>query len=165
MSKFRDWCLATGETQEEYWCREARVSSTAMKATTHKLPAPYNRATPNAETERMIQKLGLSIMADCFTFSTRLEGGGKIVSVGGSQRMVGSSQKGLPDAIGVRKGILYGIEFKRPGGHVSAIQYAKLKELHQAGARVCICVSPIKIREWVNIGTYTCKIDGWLEVL
>ena len=163
MGKIRDWCLATGLEETKYRAQDFKVSSQAIKPKFYKLPKPYS--TPSGENERMIQKLGLSIMADCFTFSTRLEGSGKIVSVGGSQRMIGSSQKGLPDAIGVRKGILYGIEFKRAGGHVSAIQYAKLLELHQAGARVCICVSPIKIREWLNIGTYTCKIDDWLEVL
>ncbi len=165
MGKFRDWCVATGESDKEWLARDNQPKTSGLKGKSYRLPKPYNVDTPNSENERMIQKLGLSIMADCFTFSTRLEGGGKIVSVGGSQRMVGSSQRGLPDAIGVRKGILYGIEFKKAGGHVSAIQYAKLKELHQAGARVCICVSPIKIREWVNIGTYTCKIDDWLEVL
>ena len=166
MGKIRDWCLATGLEETKYRAQDFRVSSSAMKATTHKLPAPYNRATPNSETERMIQKLGLSIMADCFTFTTRIEGAGKLITLGsGEGKMIGSSQAGLPDAIGVRSGILYGIEFKRAGGHVSAIQYAKLLELHKAGARVCICVSPITSREWVNIGTYTCKIDNWLEVL
>ena len=164
MGKIRDWCLATGLEETKYRAQDFKVSAQAIKPKFYKLPKPY--ATPGGENERMIQKLGLSIMADCFTFTTRLEGAGKLVTLkSGEGKMIGSSQAGLPDAIGVRQGILYGIEFKRAGGHVSAIQYAKLLELHKAGARVCICVSPIKIREWVNIGTYTCKIDNWLEVL
>ena len=48
---------------------------------------------------------------------------------------------------------------------MSVIQYAKLLELHKAGARVCICCDPTKIREWLEIGTYSCKIADWLEVL
>jgi len=165
MSKFRDWCLATGETQQGYWCREARVSAQAIKPKSHRLPEPYHRKVPG-QMERDIQKLGLALISQIFPFSTRIEGAGKLITTkAGEGVMVGSSQAGLPDCIAVRKGVLYGFEFKTSGAAVSAIQYAKLKELHQAGARVCICVSPIKIREWVNIGTYTCKIDDWLEVL
>jgi hypothetical protein len=166
MGKIRDWCLATGLEETKYRAQDFKVSAQAMKATTHKLPAPYNRATPNSENERMIQKLGLSIMAECFPFYTRLEGAGKLVTLkSGEGKMIGSSMSGMPDSIGVKGGRLYGIEFKRPGGHVSAIQYAKLLELHKAGARVCICCNPSKIREWVDVGSFTCRIDNWLEVL
>lgn len=165
MGKIRDWCLATGLEETKYRAQDFKVSSSAMKATTYKLPAPYNRKVPGA-MERDIQKLGLALMSQIFPFSTRLEGSGKLISTkAGEGVMVGSAQSGLPDAIGVRKGILHGIEFKTSGAAVSAIQYSKLRELHLAGARVCVCVTPTKIREWVDIGTYSCKIDDWLEVL
>lgn len=159
-------CLATGETQSQWLNRDEKISTSAIKPKSHRLPKPYNVLTPECQTERQIQKRGLFAMSECFPFYTRLEGAGKIITnKAGQGIMRGSSQAGLPDCIGVRKGILYGIEFKRPGGHVSAIQYAKLLELHQAGAKVCVCVDPCKIREWVAIGTYTSKIDEWLEVL
>ena len=169
MGQFRDWCLATGETQSQWLNRDERVSTQAIKPKSHKLPHPYHTDKEFCTatlTEREIQKAGIQAMSLIFPFYTRIEGSGKLISTKAGQGvMIGSSQAGLPDAIGVRSGILYGIEFKRAGGHVSAIQYAKLLELHKAGARVCICVSPIKIREWVQIGTYTCKIADWLEDL
>ena len=166
MGKIRDWCLATGLEETKYRAQDFKVSSGAMKGTAHRLPKPYHALTPDCQTERAIQKQGLFAMSECFPFFTRLEGAGKLVTLkSGEGKMIGSATAGMPDCIGVKGGRLYGIEFKRPGGHVSAIQYAKLLELHKAGARVCICVSPIKIREWLNIGTYTCKIDDWLEVL
>ncbi len=165
MGKIRDWCLATGLEESKYRAQDFKVSGSAMKATTYKLPAPYNRKVPG-HMERDIQKLGLALMSQIFHFSTRLEGSGKLISTkAGEGVMVGSAMAGLPDAIGVRKGILHGIEFKTSGGAVSAIQYAKLRELHLAGARVCICVDPCKIREWVDIGSFTCRIDDWLEVI
>lgn len=164
MSKFREMCLATGETQSQWLNRDNQVSAKALKGTVHRLPKPYNLRT--GQQERDIQKLGLTLISQMFPFSTRIEGSGKLISTkSGEGVMVGSAQSGLPDAIAVRKGVLYGFEFKVSGAAVSAIQYAKLRELHLAGARVCICVDPTKIREWAQIGTYTCKIDDWLEVL
>ena len=166
MGKFREWCLETGETNSEWLNRDNKISTEAIKPKSHRLPKPYNVLTPDCETERVIQKRGFLIMGDVFPFTTRIEGAGKLITnKAGQGVMRGSSQAGMPDCIGVRKGTLYGIEFKRAGGHVSAIQYAKLLELHKAGAKVCICVDTSKIQEWVSIGTYTSRIDNWLEVL
>ena len=165
MGKIRDWCLATGLEETKYRAQDFRVSSGAMKATTYKLPAPYDKKV-SGQKERDIQKFGLALMSQLFPFSTRLEGSGKLISTKeGAGVMIGSAQSGLPDSIGVRNGILYGIEFKISGAAVSAIQYAKLRELQLAGARVCICCDPTKIREWISIGTYSCRIADWLEVL
>jgi len=165
MGQFRDWCLETGLEESKYRAQDFRVSAQAMKPKSHRLPDPYHRKVPG-QMERDIQKLGLALISQIFPFSTRIEGGGKLISTkAGEGVMIGSAQAGLPDAIAVRKGILYGFEFKCCGAAVSAIQYAKLKELHLAGSKVCICVDPCKIREWVDIGTYTCKLDDWLEVL
>lgn len=166
MGKIRDWCLATGLEETKYRAQDFRVSSSALKATEHRLPKPYHVHTPDCQTERAIQKQGLFAMSECFPFYTRLEGAGKLVTLkSGEGKMIGSAMAGMPDCIGVLGGRLYGIEFKRPGGHVSAIQYAKLRELHLAGARVCVCVDPTKIREWLDIGSFTARIDNWLEVL
>jgi hypothetical protein len=170
MGKIRDWCLATGLEETKYRAQDFKVSSGAMKGTAHRLPSPYHKQDfdplTRTLTEREIQKLGLAAMGLCFPFYTRLEGAGKLVTLkSGEGKLIGSSMSGLPDSIGVKGGRLYGIEFKRPGGHVSVIQYAKLLELHKAGARVCICCNPSKIREWVDIGTYSCRIADWLEVL
>jgi len=162
--KLRDWLCDTGMTEKQFLNSDTTVAPNALKGKSRGLPAPYNRSTPG-EKERAIQKEAMKLCADIFPFVSRIEGAGKIVTVGDEGRFINSEQKGLPDAIACKGGIMYGIEFKRSGGHLSPEQYAKLKSLHDAGAKVCICVSPEKIREWVDIGTYTCRLENWLDVL
>ena len=52
------------------------------------------------------------------------------------EKVVSQSRKGWPDRTCIRKGRVMFVEFKRPGGQLSAIQVKRIKELRAAGAEV-----------------------------
>jgi hypothetical protein len=166
MSKFRDWCLATGESESQWLNLDNQVKTRAVKGRTYKLPEPYHRKVPG-QLEKNIQKAMTQALSAAGIWHCRLEGAGKLVSLAtGERKLIGSDMTGMPDLIACSHGRLIAIECKVSGGSLSAHQYAKLLEMNHAGALVMIVVDPAKALErLLKPGTLaTCVMECGLQV-
>lgn len=164
MGKIRDWCLETGLPEQQYRAQDFRVSGSAMKGATYKLPAPYNRKVPG-QLEAPIQKAMLAALSAAGIWCMRIEGGGKILRKGKGAILAPSAMVGMSDILACHKGRLIAIECKVSGASLSAAQHAKLIELNHAGALVMIVVDPAKALErLLHGGEATCVLESGLQV-
>lgn len=58
-----------------------------------------------------------------------------------SYKFVSPSQRGVPDRIFIRDGVVVFIEFKAPGKKPTQLQAATIKKLRDAGCAVHVCDS------------------------
>jgi hypothetical protein len=164
MSKFRDWCLATGLEETKYRAQDFKVSSQAMRSLTHSLPQPYT-ARRDGVTEAPILKALIEGLNSAGIWCSRLEGGGKIIHTGTGARLIPSAMVGLPDVLACIKGQLVALEVKAPGGKLSAVQHAKLLAMQEAGATVMIVCDAGKAMAALLCGDgFTCKTASGLQV-
>jgi len=54
---------------------------------------------------------------------------------------------GVPDVIGVVNSLFFGIEVKKPGGRVSALQIANIKLINQAGGQAFVAYSVDEVKQ------------------
>lgn len=164
MGQFRDWCLATGETESEWRARDNKVARSSLKGTDIKLPAPYHRRT--GELEAPILKALLAALTTAGVWHTRIENSGKVIHTKQGMRMIPSAQTGLPDVLACHKGRMVAIECKCSGGSLSASQHSRLLDMNHAGALVCVCVSPEKTLQWLLNGSdATATLPSGIQIL
>lgn len=105
------------------------------------LPAPYNKK--DGTLEKDVLKATKDVLDSLGGYWWRIENSGVIH--GGT--MCASKMKGLPDLMWLKDGILYFIEVKAPGGHVSQSQINCLQRCQENGGLPLILVSPKKFLE------------------
>lgn len=65
-------------------------------------------------------------------------------------KIISANRAGVPDIIACINGRFAGIEVKKPGGRVSALQKHHLQEIEKAGGTHIVCYSLKEFKEWLD---------------
>jgi hypothetical protein len=123
------------------------------------LPAPYHRRRDGCHEADLLKETQAELKR-LRVWHRRIDASGKIRWAGGEGCLTPGSNTGLPDVLACIEGRLVGIECKAPGGKVSAVQLATLKELADSGARVCLLVDPTRLEGWLSRGECVGDLEG-----
>lgn len=140
--------------------RDRKILKAHLSGTAHNLPPPYHRPIGSGVLERDILAAVRQKLLMRRIWHKRIDNSGKIIGGGDSKTIIPGSHTGLPDLIAIQSGQFIGIEVKRPGGRVTALQLQTLKEIQAAGGSACIAVDPDAFCRWLDGEGPTAKLDG-----
>lgn len=140
--------------------RDRKILKSHLAGATHKLPPPYHRPIGSGVLERDILAAVRQILLRRRIWHKRIDNSGKIIGGGENKTIIPGSHTGLPDLIAIQAGQFVGIEVKRPGGRLTALQLQTLLDIQAAGGSACVCVDPDALCRWLDGEGPTAKLEG-----